>query len=46
MTNLPGEYTKNEVKHEEAAHNNEGKEEDPVEHTADCIIGLNTKKIF
>ena len=37
---LPAEYTQHEVKHEEAANNNEGQEEDPVEHVADGIIRL------
>ena len=36
----PAEHTKDEVEHEEWAQDDEGDEEDPVEHGASGIIGL------
>jgi hypothetical protein len=43
MEVLPAEYAEDEVEHEEAAHDDEGDEEDPVEGAPYGIVGLKTQ---
>ena len=38
--NPPTEHAKHQVEHEEAADDDEGDEEDPVESVPECIVGL------
>jgi hypothetical protein len=37
----PAKDTEDEIEHEEAAHHDEGDEEDPVEHAPHRVVGLN-----
>ncbi len=43
MEVLPAEYAEDEVEHEEAAYDDEGDEEDPVEGAPYGIVGLKTQ---
>ena len=40
MTHLPAEDAEDEIEHKEGPHDDEGDEEDPVESTADSVVGL------